>query len=236
MNYDKSKSGDIKMELEKNLASVKQRIERAAIVSHRRAAAITLVAVTKTVDTSVILEAQCLGVNDFGENRVQELDRKMVYLPEARWHMIGRLQTNKVKDIVGKVCLIHSLDRWNLAEEIDKRAKMLGIKAAALLQVNIAGEEQKAGIDVAEVESFLDAIGQLSNLKIHGLMTIAPAVGDPEETRPVFQELFQIRHNLSNKKFNNVDLHFLSMGMSQDYEVAIEEGANIIRVGSALFS
>jgi pyridoxal phosphate enzyme (YggS family) len=149
--------------------------------------------------------------------------------------MIGRLQTNKVKEIVGRVCLIHSLDRWNLAEEINKRGLLLGKKVPVLLEVNIAGEEQKAGVKPHDIESILDSAGQLEAIKICGLMTVAPFFEDPEQTRPVFGELRQLKEQFSKKKYKNVALKHLSMGMTQDFEVAIEEGATIVRIGSAFF-
>ena len=146
--------------------------------------------------------------------------------------MIGRLQTNKVKDVVGRVALIHSLDRWNLAEELNKRAKNAGIEVPVLLQVNISAEEQKAGISIGEVDDFLVSMGELEAVKISGLMTIAPLVDNPEETRPVFKKLYELQQDLSGKQYKNVDWKYLSMGMSQDFEIAIEEGANIVRIGS----
>ena len=156
-------------------------------------------------------------------------------LPGVRWHMIGRLQTNKVKDVVGRTVLIHSLDRWRLAEALNKRAAFAGIEVPALLQVNIAGEEQKAGLDPADVKSFLESVGQLENLRIYGLMTIAPYTEVPEETRPVFRQLWELRETLRIRDYANVELRYLSMGMSNDFEIAIEEGANLVRVGTALF-
>lgn len=221
--------------LRDNLQTVKQNIERAALHSGRKASEITLIAVSKTVDIDTVKLACDLGISDFGENRVAELGRKREALPAVNWHMIGRLQSNKVKDVVGKACLIHSLDRWNLAQELDKRGQVLAQSIPALLQINIAGEEQKAGIAPGEVHDFLDASSGLSWVKIFGFMTIAPLFEDGEASRPVFRELFQLKKKFCDKSYRNVDLRFLSMGMSQDYEVAIEEGANIVRVGSAIF-
>jgi pyridoxal phosphate enzyme (YggS family) len=176
-----------------------------------------------------------LDIQDFGENRVQDFIKKKQSLDQARWHFIGRLQTNKVKDIVGSAFLIHSLDRWSLAQEIDKRGQYLGILVPVLLQVNISEEESKTGLKTDEVESFLDSIGELKSLQLEGLMTIAVQDTEPERSRPVFKELAALRGVLQKKIFSNVNLKYLSMGMSQDYEVAIEEGANIVRIGSALF-
>ncbi|NLW92229.1 MAG: YggS family pyridoxal phosphate-dependent enzyme [Syntrophomonadaceae bacterium] len=223
------------MSLKDNLAYVKRNIERAAFKVNRDPAEITLVAVSKTVEIDAIREVYALGQVDFGENRVQALKPKSEALPEARWHMIGQLQTNKVRDVVGSACLIHSLDRWNLAEEIDRQARLKGIRMPVLMEINIAGEEQKAGIEPVDVESFLDAIGQLRNIQVQGFMTMAPLSEDPEQARPVFNELKAWHQRLKACRYKNVDLRWLSMGMSQDYEVAIQEGANIIRVGTAIF-
>ena len=224
------------MDLQESIAIVRNRIAAAAAKSRRTAADITLVAVSKTVDSETVRRAYELGITDFGENRVQEFNRKIGELPQARWHLIGRLQTNKVKDVVGKAVLIHSLDRWNLAEALNQRGLQQGVVVPCLLQVNIAGEEQKAGIEPYEVVSFLESLGQLEALRIEGLMTMAPLLDQGEKARPIFQELYYIKENISKKRYNNVNLHYLSMGMSQDYEVAIEEGANIVRVGSAIFT
>lgn len=218
-----------------HIQEVRQRMENAARRSGRDVSDITLMAVTKMVEPEVARNCFNCGVENLGENRVQELRRKLPYIPQARWHLIGRLQTNKVKDIVGKVCLIHSLDRWELAEAINKRYVMQDLKAPVLLQVNISGEQQKAGVAPDEVEPFLNSIGQLDAIEVKGLMTIAPAVDNPEETRPVFKELYHLKTMLDRHSFKNVELQYLSMGMSHDFEVAIEEGANIIRVGSAIF-
>ncbi|HBQ27710.1 MAG TPA: YggS family pyridoxal phosphate-dependent enzyme [Syntrophomonas sp.] len=226
----------IRVDLQESIEIVKQRIAAAIAKSGRTEADIKLVAVSKTVDIETVRRAYELGITDFGENRVQEFNRKIEKLPQARWHLIGRLQTNKVKDVVGKAALIHSLDRWNLAEQLNKRGLQQGVTVSCLLQVNVAGEKQKAGIKPDEVESFLESLSQLEALRIEGLMTMAPLLDQSEKARPVFRELYQIKEKLSNNRYNNVNLRYLSMGMSQDYEVAIEEGANIIRVGSAIFT
>ncbi|MGE5405518.1 MAG: YggS family pyridoxal phosphate-dependent enzyme [Candidatus Saccharibacteria bacterium] len=218
-----------------NIASIRQRIERAAASARSNPENITLVAVSKTVNEQAVTVAYKNGVRDFGENRVQELVGKERIVPQARWHLIGRLQTNKVKEVLGKAFLIHSLDRWALAEYIEKRATNMGINVPVLLQVNVAGEDSKAGVTVPEALSFLDSLGQLPHIMVRGLMTIAPEVDDPEEVRPVFRELRRLFEVISKQSYTNVDMKYLSMGMTQDFEVAIEEGANIIRVGRALF-
>ncbi|QGT99694.1 Pyridoxal phosphate-containing protein YggS [Candidatus Syntrophocurvum alkaliphilum] len=221
--------------IQNNLNIIQNNIAKAALKSGRHYEDITLVAVTKSVDIEIAKLVYDLGIKNLGENRVQEFKKKINKIENANWHMIGRLQTNKVKDVVGNVTLIHSLDRWNLAEELNKRAKLLEVDVSVLLQINVAEEEQKAGIKIDDAKHFLESISQLSNLKINGLMTMAPIMENPEGTRPIFSELYQLREKLKNQSFPNVDLKYLSMGMTQDYQIAIEEGANIIRVGSALF-
>lgn len=223
-----------KVNISKNLAEVRSRIEKSARQSGRSGHDITLVAVSKTVNELAISQAWDLGIEDFGENRVQELVRKSSALPEACWHFIGRLQTNKVKDVISRVGLIHSLDRWQLAQELDKRARQNGHPVRALVQVNITGEKSKTGISTQEVFDFIDSCGEFQSLQIMGLMTMAIEDDNPENSRPVFKELAELGRSIS-KRFPKADFPYLSMGMSQDYEVAIEEGANIVRIGSALF-
>lgn len=221
--------------LETNLNLIRQRISAACASVGRDVNSVTLVAVSKTVGVEAVQAAVELGITDFGENRVSELVHKSVAIPNARWHMIGRLQTNKVKDVVDKACLIHSLDRWNLAEALQKRADILDITVPVLLQVNIAGEEQKAGVHPDEVLPFLQSIDQLPRIKVMGLMTMAPLSANPEDSRPVFRELAQMQKRLQQYEIPNVSLRHLSMGMSQDFEVAIQEGADLVRIGSSLF-
>ncbi len=223
-------------QLKQRLREVQNRIERAARSSGRTAQDITLVAVSKTVDIDVAQMAYNMGVRDFGENRTQELNRKLQSISSARWHMIGRLQTNKVKDVVGKACLIHSLDSWHLAQAINQRAQYMQIEVPLLLQINIAGEEQKAGIDPRDAAEFLASAGELRSIRICGFMTMAPLSFEGEESRPIFAELAQLYSMFKGKHFQQVDLKYLSMGMSQDFEAAIEEGANIVRIGSAIFA
>lgn len=222
--------------LETNLSNIRQRILTACASSGRDPKSITLVAVSKTVGVETVREAVKLGVTDFGENRVSELVHKREMVPEVRWHMIGRLQTNKVKDVVGTACLIHSLDRWNLAEALQRRADLLDLSVPVLLQVNVAGEEQKAGVQPDEVLPFLKSIDQLSRIRIMGLMTMAPLNDDAEASRPVFRELAHICKEMQQYEIPNVTLQYLSMGMSQDFEVAIQEGANLVRIGSSIFN
>lgn len=223
------------MELKEAVEKVRERIGQAASRAGRNAAGITLVAASKTVDIETILLAARCGIHHFGENRVQEFLIKQRQLPGAHWHFIGHLQTNKVKDIIGKACLIHSLDRWRLAEYIDDRAEKLQTEVPVLLQVNVSGEKSKHGIAPSEIMSFLTAVEDLKYLRVKGLMTMAPEVEDIGLTRPVFKYLYQIFETIKGKNFKNTEMRYLSMGMTQDFEVAIEEGANIIRVGRAIF-
>ncbi len=223
-------------ELTHNIDIVQKNIAKAASVHGYKADDITVVAVTKTVDVVTIRKAKQLGLNNFGENRVQELQRKFVEISDVKWHMIGRLQTNKVKDVIGKVELIHSLDRWNLAKTIQRRAEFNDFVVPVLLQVNVSGEKQKAGVAPDDVGHFLESVSALSRLKILGFMTMAPEDPNPERARPYFKELRLLRDKFRGKSFANVDLKYLSMGMSQDYQVAIEEGANIVRIGSSIFA
>ena len=212
-------------EFRQRIIAVQRRIDGAARSRGRTGQDVNLVAVSKTVDVDMVQMAYDMGICDFGENRSQELNRKMEAIPSARWHMIGRLQTNKVKDVVGKACLIHSMDSWHLAEAINKRAQYLQIEAPVLLQINIAGEEQKAGVDPQDVAAFLASVGELGSIRVYGFMTIAPLHFEGEESRPVFAELANLYSLLKGKNFEQVDL-----------KVAIEEGANIVRIGSAIFA
>jgi len=223
------------MGIRENLFTVHEKIRRAAKKSGRSPEAIKIVAVTKTISPQTILEALNEGLTTFGENKVQELLVKQPLLPPGiEWHMIGHLQTNKVKNMVGKVKLIHSLDRYSLAQEINRWALKKGGKVNVLAQVNISGESSKHGLAPVELTGFLDEVGRLPGLQILGLMTMAPQTDNPEETRPVFRKLRVLAKNLSQSR-PSLNLTYLSMGMSNDYEVAIEEGANIVRIGRAIF-
>ncbi len=222
--------------LKQNFVEISRRIEQAALRTGRNPADIKLIAVSKTVDADTAVKAFNLGIRDFGENRVQQFNEKKVKLPEARWHFIGHLQTNKIKDVIGKAYLIHSLDRWKLAEELNKLGVSMETEVPVLLQVNVSGEEQKYGLKPDDAANFLESIGQLKMIKIKGLMTMAPLGADKEEARSVFRELQEIKLKMIKNKNHNCDLKYLSMGMSQDFEVAVEEGANMVRIGSALFN
>jgi len=222
--------------LRQNYAEITRNIEKAAARSSRNPADILLVAVSKTVDTATVSKAYSLGISHFGENRAHNFILKQENLPVARWHFIGQLQTNKVKSIVGKTFLIHSLDRWKLAEEINKASQAVKMETQVLLQVNISGEKQKTGLAPDLVKSFLAEAGQLKMMKIAGFMTMAPLEAPTGEIRSIFREMSNIRQMMLKQDFKHCDLHYLSMGMSQDYEIAIEEGANIVRIGSSLFN
>ncbi|MGI6308883.1 MAG: YggS family pyridoxal phosphate-dependent enzyme [Dethiobacteria bacterium] len=219
--------------LEKNLKTVQERLQKA--VSKRRVPLdkITLVAVTKTVPVPVIRQAQALGIADFGENRLQEALPKVAALPSGiHWHFIGHLQTNKVKSVLPVFKLIHSLDSIRLARKIQKEGEKTGRKANVLLQVNIGLEQSKFGFQPEEVEDALEELAGYSNLKVMGLMAIAPFLADPEEVRPYFRRLYGLFKKI---EIPGIMMKYLSMGMSNDFEVAVEEGANMIRLGSILF-
>ena len=225
------------MGIEGNLEMVKRSIEKAAAASGRKPEDIKLVAVTKTLPPEKIREAATLGMTCVGENRVQEILDKYQRLKDLplEWHMIGHLQRNKVKYIIDKVALIHSVDTIELAEEINKRAGQAGKRADVLLQVNVSGEESKFGMDPGRVFDFLERAQGLENVHIRGLMTIAPYTDNPEETRPVFARLKAIFEEIKAAKPTGVDMDYLSMGMTGDYVIAIEEGANIVRIGTGIF-
>ena len=219
--------------LNKNFILVKDRLKRAASKRGISAEEITMVAVSKTVPVKAINEAWKLGITSFGENRVQDAVQKIGSLPkEINWHFIGHLQTNKVKQILPLFNLIHSLDSAKLARVIQKEAENNSLSVNVLLQVNIALEESKYGFRQEEVRDALEEIAACKNLKILGLMGIAPFLSDPEEVRPYFRQLHRIFKEIS---IPGVEMKYLSMGMSNDFEIAVEEGANMIRLGSVLF-
>lgn len=224
------------MDIANNLAEVWHQIKGAAVRTGRDHRTITIVAVTKTVPVARIVKAVDAGLDNLGENRAQELLAKKDNLSShVRWHYIGHLQTNKVKDVVAGVHMIHSLDRWTLATEIQQRAANLGRQVPVLVQLNVSGESTKQGLAVNEVVDFVQEVARLTALKVCGLMTIAPLVGHAEEVRPVFRELRLTAESIHKMYIPGVDMNFLSMGMSNDYQVAVEEGANILRLGTVLF-
>jgi hypothetical protein len=214
--------------------AVRRQVADAADAAGRDPADVRIVAVTKTVGIADIQQALDAGIYDFGENRVQEFLGKYGLFPDARWHFIGTLQTNKVKDVVGRAFLIHSVDSCRLLEEIDRRSAMAGVVQPVLLQVNVSGEATKHGFDTAEVRDALIDASRMENVEVRGLMTMAP-YGRPEEARWVFRELKELRDSLREMPLNGVELDELSMGMTNDFRVAVEEGSTIVRIGRALF-
>jgi pyridoxal phosphate enzyme (YggS family) len=223
--------------VKENLLKVRERIANAAQRSGRRSEDIKLIVVTKRCALPVIEEAIAHGVTDIGENRVQDAEVKFEKLGgKARWHMIGHLQTNKAKDAVRLFDVIQSADSMRLAQALDNTSAGEGKRQEILLQVNVSGEESKSGVVPEEASGLLKNISTLKHLRVLGLMTMAPIVTNPEETRQVFRRLRELRDELNNKNFPcGVELKELSMGMTQDFEVAIEEGATMVRIGTAIF-
>lgn len=219
-----------------NLAEVRARIAAACERSGRKTEDVTLISVSKTKPVSMLMEAYDAGSRDFGENKVQEILEKRPQIPQdARFHMIGHLQTNKVAQVIDKAVLIHSVDSIHLAERIEKEAAKRDMTVDILLEVNVAAEESKFGFAPDEVESAMREICQFTHICVKGLMTIAPYVVNPEENREIFQKLFQLYVDIKSKKVDNGSMSELSMGMTGDYEVAVEEGATMIRVGTGIF-
>ncbi len=219
-----------------NLSNVEQNIQAACQRAGRQREEVTLIAVSKTKPVSMIEEVMEEGILDFGENKVQELTSKYEILPRnLRWHLIGHLQTNKVKYIVDKAVLIHSVDSLKLAEQINKEAAKKGIICNILIEVNIAAEDTKFGISAEEAYPLILEMSKLNNLCVRGLMTIAPFVDNPEKNREHFRNLRQLNIDIKLKNIDNVTMDVLSMGMTGDYEVAIEEGATMVRVGTGIF-
>ncbi len=224
------------IDLKENLDRINDEIEKIVSKQGRKREDITLIAVSKTVDIDVANEAISLGAKDLGENRVQEIERKMDSLEgDYNMHMIGGLQTNKVRFLIDKVKMIHSLDRMSLAKEINRRAKSANSVMDVLIQVNVSGEETKGGFSPEEVVDFLRKIEDMDHIRVRGLMTMAPHEEDPEDTRPVFKKLKSLYDEIAGLDIKNVDMKYLSMGMTNDYKIALEEGSNMIRVGTAIF-
>lgn len=223
-------------ELVSNLKHVRENIAAAVTRSGRSMKDVTLIAVSKTKPVSMLQEAYMEGCRDFGENKVQEILEKYDSMPQdTRFHMIGHLQRNKVKYIIDKVVMIHSVDSVRLAEEISKEAVKKQVEMDILIEVNVAGEETKFGISVEEVIALVREIAKLPSIHIRGLMTIAPFVQDPEENRGYFAKLRQLAVDIMHQNIDNVKVDVLSMGMTGDYQVAIEEGATCVRVGTGIF-
>lgn len=222
--------------IKKNLEQINANIKN-AIKESSRYNDVMLLAVTKTVDIESINEAIKCGITDVAENKPQELKRKYELIGDkVNWHLIGSLQTNKVKYIIDKVYMIHSLDRHSLCEEIQKRAEIINKDIQCLIQVNISKEESKHGIYKENVLKFIEEVSlKYKNIKIMGLMTMAPFTEDEEVVRNVFKELKDLSIDIDNKNIENVSMKYLSMGMSNDYEIAIQEGSSIVRVGTSIF-
>lgn len=222
--------------LKENLESVESVIGESCERSGRKREDVTLIAVSKTKPVSMLQEVYDLGIREFGENKVQELVDKYDQLPsDIHWHLIGHLQRNKVKYIVDKVALIHSVDSVRLAETIEKEAAKKDCIVNILLEVNVAGEETKFGLHPDEVLNVVEQIAAFPHVRVQGLMTIAPFVDDPEENRVHFKKLKQLSVDIASKNIDNINVSMLSMGMTNDYSVAIEEGATFVRVGTGIF-
>ena len=219
-----------------NLKEVEAKIEAACKRAGRDRSEVTLIAVSKTKPVEMLEEACETGIREFGENKVQEMMDKYEVMPkDIHWHMIGHLQRNKVKYQMGKAALIHSVDSLRLAEEISAQSVKHEVTTDILIEVNIAGEETKFGTDREEAIALVEAAAKLPNIHICGLMTIAPFVENPEDNRKYFQQIRQLSVDIKEKNIDNVDMRILSMGMTGDYEVAIEEGATMVRVGTGIF-
>lgn len=220
----------------KNIDEIEKKISGAALRAGRDRRDILLLAVSKTKPVELIRKAVDCGLTELGENKVQEIMEKYEPMGEkVSWHLIGHLQTNKVKYIIDKVKLIHSVDSVKLAQEINKRAHAAGRVQDVLVEVNAAGEESKFGIRPEETEGFIRELSELKAIRVCGLMTVAPFVENPEDNRPVFRGLKKLLIDINEKKINNINMFHLSMGMSNDYEVAIEEGSTIVRIGTSIF-
>lgn len=222
--------------IRENIESVEERISGACRRAGRDRSEVNLICVTKTKPEEMLLEAYEAGQRDFGENKVQEICRKKPALPgDIRWHMIGHLQRNKVKQLIGQTVMIHSVDSLRLAEAISAEAVKAGIVIPVLIEVNMADEESKFGVSPGDALQLITDASELGGIKIEGLMTIAPYTEDPESNRPYFAGLRELAVDIGQKCIDNVSMGVLSMGMTGDFEVAIEEGATHIRVGTGIF-
>ncbi len=219
-----------------NISTIKQRIAAAAARSNRDPASVRLLAVTKTVPPHIIEQAVNAGLTAFGENYVQEAREKIAVIGQrVQWHMIGHLQTNKAKYVVNLFDYIHSVDRLELAEEINKRAPLTGRKINILIEINISGEKTKSGITAIQSIDLIKEVSGLENISVKGLMTMAPYSDHPENSRPYFSELKNLRDKITSEGITGIQMEELSMGMTDDFEIAIEEGATIVRIGRAIF-
>ena len=221
--------------LERRICEIRKKINDAAKKSGRKGKDITLIAVTKYVDDEMVRKSLELGLDNFGESKAQGLLNKYENVSNVNWHFIGRLQTNKVKYIVGKVCLVHSLDRINLANEINRVANNRNLTVDTLVQINISGDPTKAGIKPEYCEEFLEELSKLKNIRVRGLMTIAPFIKKKGEITQNFAKLNKLFIDITRKKIHNINMDYLSAGMTNDFEAAIEEGSNMVRIGTGLY-
>ncbi|MCB6341895.1 YggS family pyridoxal phosphate-dependent enzyme [Enterocloster lavalensis] len=222
--------------IKEQLEEVRERVNAACLRAGRDPKSVTLIAVSKTKPAQAVQEAYEAGARDFGENKVQEILQKQPALPQdIRWHMIGHLQRNKVHQVIGKAVLIHAVDSLRLAEQIEQEAAKRNLDVDVLLEINVAKEESKYGFFLEDAEEAIRRISALPHVHVRGLMTIAPFVENPEENRGIFQKLYQFSVDINDKNIDNVTMGVLSMGMSGDFEVAIEEGATMVRVGTSIF-
>ncbi|HOQ17613.1 MAG TPA: YggS family pyridoxal phosphate-dependent enzyme [Defluviitaleaceae bacterium] len=223
-------------DIKKNLEVIKEKIDRAAQKSGRKGTDITVIAVTKTIDVARINELISYGIQNIGENKAQELRDKYPQIdPSVNWHFIGHLQSNKIKYIIDKVKLIHSVDSEKLAYNINEAAKKHDKVMDILLQVNVAEDENKFGLSYKEVEPLLYKLKDLKNIRVRGLMTIVPYDEEAENNRLYFRRMKQLAVDIDNQNIDNISMEFLSMGMTNDFEIAIEEGSNMVRIGTGIF-
>ncbi len=222
--------------VKENITEIRQRIVAACTRAGREPENVTLIAVSKTKPISMIEEAYETGSRDFGENKAQDMrDKHDAMEPDIRWHFIGHLQTNKIKYVVGRAHMIHSVDSLHLAQAIEAECVKKNVDMPVLIEVNVAGEESKFGVTPEETEHLIRKISILPHLKVTGLMTIAPFVQNPEENRQYFRKLHDLYIDIQSKSIDNVSMSVLSMGMTGDFEIAIEEGATHVRVGTGIF-
>lgn len=224
------------MAVKDNIENILSRVNSACERAGRSIDEITVVGVTKTFEADKITQAIDCGIKDVAENRVQELVRKYDDVKGVSWHLIGHLQTNKVKYIADKVSLIHSVDSLKLAAEIDRQAEKNNRVIDVLIEVNVSGEESKFGVAPDELDELLSKIGEFPHIKVQGLMTMAPLLAEKDEIRQIFKKMYKIFIDNRAKKYNNINMGILSMGMSNDFEIAIEEGATMVRIGRAMFA
>lgn len=222
--------------VKENIAAVRQRIEEACRRAGRDTQSVTLIAVSKTKPIPMIEEAYEAGSRDFGENKAQDMrDKHDAMKEDIRWHFIGHLQTNKIKYVVGRAYMIHSLDSLHLAQAIEAECVKKDVHIPVLIEVNAAAEESKFGVTPEETETLIREVSRLPHLQVSGLMTIAPFVENPEENRQYFRKLHDLYIDIQSKSIDNVNMSVLSMGMTGDFEIAIEEGATHVRVGTGIF-